>query len=214
MKRILFILIAAIAIVSCDSTSSDVPTQEDGSIAPSNTSSTAIAPSDVSSSPLNATQAEPVEQALSDLNAEGIDSGQIRITLPESVLFDFDEADIRADAQETLSKVAEVIAYYRDAPVQIEGHTDNKGDTAYNQELSERRANAVADYLSDSFDVSRERLETEGLGESQPVAENEKADGSDNPEGRQQNRRVEVVVDAREVTDSEASPDVVDPSGE
>jgi OmpA-OmpF porin, OOP family len=68
-----------------------------------------------------------------------------------------------------------------------EGHTDSQGDDAYNQELSERRAGAVRQYLIETYGIAADRLEAEGFGESRPVADNE------TPEGRQQNRRVELV---------------------
>ena len=196
-------LVVALVVVGCGDGSGEVATTPSG----------AAAPSQVSSEPLARSDAEPVEQALSDLDAQETASGEIRITLPESVLFDFDQADIRADARETLQDVATVLDHYAGAPVTIEGHTDNKGTADYNRDLSERRASAVADELAQAFSIERGRMTTRGLGESQPVAENETASGDDDPEGRQQNRRVEVVVDAREVTDSAAEPEVVDPTG-
>ncbi len=71
--------------------------------------------------------------------------------------------------------------------ISIQGHTDSDGDDAYNKDLSERRAAAVKDYLVETFDIDPDRLQTAGFGESQPVADNS------TPEGKQQNRRVELV---------------------
>ncbi|WP_420454295.1 OmpA family protein [Rubrivirga sp.] len=206
--RLLALALAACVAAGCGG--AEAPEPEAG---PSPEGTGALGPSTVTSSSLDESEGERIAQVISDLGATRTDDGQIRITLPESVLFDFDEADIRPDARATLEDVATVLDHHADAPVTIEGHTDNKGTPAYNRDLSERRASAVADELASAFGVDRGRMTTRGLGESQPVAENESADGSDNPEGRQQNRRVEVIVDAREVTDSEAAPDVVDPSG-
>ncbi|MDP7239531.1 MAG: OmpA family protein, partial [Candidatus Latescibacteria bacterium] len=76
----------------------------------------------------------------------------------------------------------------------IFGHTDSKGSDAYNQKLSEKRALSVKTWLLTNTNISKYLLHTIGLGETQPVAPNEKEDGSDNPEGRAQNRRVEILV--------------------
>jgi outer membrane protein OmpA-like peptidoglycan-associated protein len=64
----------------------------------------------------------------------------------------------------------------------------------YNQDLSERRANAVKTYLVQNFQVNGDRLASKGFGKTQPIASNTKSDGSDDPEGRQKNRRVEVII--------------------
>ncbi len=129
---------------------------------------------------------------LTELKAKEQD-GKILIDLPGDVLFDFDRSDIRADARPVLAKLVEVLAAWPDAPVAIEGHTDAKGSDAYNQALSERRAVSVAAWLA-AQKVARERLATSGLGESKPVVPNVRPDGSDDPEGRQKNRRVTFVI--------------------
>lgn len=77
--------------------------------------------------------------------------------------------------------------------VQISGHTDSKGDEAYNQKLSEERAQAVVDKLIQSG-ISSERMKAKGYGKTMPTAKNKNEDGSDNPEGRQLNRRVELTI--------------------
>ena len=99
-------------------------------------------------------------------------------------------------AQAALKNVADVIREKAKGKgaVTIEGHTDAKGSETYNQKLSERRAESVKNWL-----VAREGLRdvsftTRGLGATKPVASNRKPDGNDDPEGRQKNRRVEIVV--------------------
>jgi outer membrane protein OmpA-like peptidoglycan-associated protein len=134
-----------------------------------------------------------VQQIISDLDAQQTSQG-LQINLPESILFDFDKYDLRVDAQPTLEKVSKLINYYQNAPVEIAGHTDSQGSDAYNQQLSENRADAVKNALVTQFGIDGSRLNARGFGESQPIAANTKSDGSDDPTGRQKNRRVEVVV--------------------
>lgn len=117
------------------------------------------------------------------------------ITLPADVLFDFDKDSIRPDAETALRQLSGVLTKrYANNPLQINGHTDAIADDAYNQDLSERRAASVKRWLSKQDNVAESRMTTQGYGESKPVAPNTKPDGSDNPEGRQRNRRVEVVI--------------------
>lgn len=117
------------------------------------------------------------------------------ITLPADVLFDFDKDTIRPDAEAALRQIQQVIRdRYPGKPIEIRGYTDSKGDDAYNQALSERRATAVQQWLSTQGQVPAAQMTTKGLGEANPVAPNTKADGSDDPQGRQQNRRVEIVI--------------------
>lgn len=134
-----------------------------------------------------------VQGILSELGARRTATG-IVITLPEVVLFDFDKAELRPDARPVLEKIAKVARYYAGAPVRVDGNTDAVGTPAYNRSLSQRRADAVKDWLAASGGVEAGRLQARGLGETQPVAPNQNPDGSDNPAGRQRNRRVEVVV--------------------
>ena len=77
--------------------------------------------------------------------------------------------------------------------VEVRGHTDSKGSDNYNDKLSKQRAAAAIQYLVKEG-IVKDRLQAKGLGESEPAAENEKPDGSDNPEGRQLNRRVEFKI--------------------
>ena len=118
--------------------------------------------------------------------------GEELYTISGSGLFDFDKATIRPDLQEKLDKLIAESPKLKEkgySSVTIVGHTDSVGSEAYNQGLSERRANAVADYLSANADVPRSVFTTSGMGESQPVATNETA------EGRQLNRRVEITIE-------------------
>lgn len=119
---------------------------------------------------------------------------EVRIELPGDVLFDFDQWDIRPDAEPTLRQVAEIIQRYPRAKVAIAGYTDAKGADAYNLQLSARRATSVKAWLVQQGGVEGKRMTTKGRGEAKPVAPNTHPDGSDNPEGRQRNRRVELTV--------------------
>jgi outer membrane protein OmpA-like peptidoglycan-associated protein len=127
-----------------------------------------------------------VDERLDRLGAK-VSGQEIVIRLPGAILFDFDRADLRADAERTLAEVAEVLTAYADRPARIEGHTDSIASEAYNQELSERRAEAVRAWLV-ARGVSPARLSAVGHGESRPVADNASA------AGRQINRRVEIVI--------------------
>ena len=135
---------------------------------------------------------EKAQATLTQLGARQ-QGDQIIVTLPGDVLFDFDKSDIRADARPVLSQLAQVLVAMPDAPVAILGHTDAKGSEDYNQGLSEGRADSVGSWLGD-LGVDSDRMTAEGRGEAEPVAPNQHADGSDDPEGRQQNRRVEFII--------------------
>lgn len=113
---------------------------------------------------------------------------EVVVELPADVLFDFDKADIRPDAAGALAQLATVLRGYPNGKARLEGHTDAKGDDAYNQRLSERRAAAVERWLVDREGIDGGRLATRGWGESRPVASN------DTDAGRQKNRRVEVII--------------------
>jgi len=109
------------------------------------------------------------------------------VSLPNDITFATDSYAVRPGLQADLAKVADSLQRYPDTSVQVVGHTDSDGDAAYNQSLSERRANAVADQIQ-ANGVGYHRLQTLGRGEDQPVASNL------TPEGKAQNRRVEIVV--------------------
>jgi outer membrane protein OmpA-like peptidoglycan-associated protein len=119
---------------------------------------------------------------------------EIRIELAADVLFDFDKADLRPAAQKTLHQAAGIIQVKAKGAVRIEGHTDSKGNDAYNQKLSERRAASVKAWFIDKEGLGNVQFTSQGFGAKKPVASNTKPDGSDDPDGRQKNRRVEIVL--------------------
>lgn len=121
---------------------------------------------------------------------------EVRIELAADVLFDFDKATLLPKAEDTLKKAAEFIGQRAKGIVRIEGHTDSKGDDVYNQKLSERRADSVRKWFAKNG-LARLRFSSKGLGETRPVAPNTKPDGADDPEGRQKNRRVEIVINKK-----------------
>jgi outer membrane protein OmpA-like peptidoglycan-associated protein len=115
-----------------------------------------------------------------------------RMRVGSEVLFDFDKATLRPEALPALNYVAQVVQQ-TGKPVTVEGHTDAIGTDAYNMRLSEQRA------LTVRFEIGRRMalalpIEARGLGKSAPIADNQYPDGTDNPTGRQLNRRVEIVV--------------------
>jgi outer membrane protein OmpA-like peptidoglycan-associated protein len=133
-----------------------------------------------------------LEANLKELGAK-VTEREIRMTLSADVLFDFDKADLKPVAVDSLRKVAEVLNAFK-GPIAVEGHTDGKGTDAYNQPLSERRANSVKDWFVKNASVPASRIAAKGYGKTKPVGPNAKPDGSDDPDGRQKNRRVEIVV--------------------
>jgi len=127
------------------------------------------------------------EQQRHDLEIERLKDDSLKIDISNEVSFDFDRAGLKHAFTPTLRKVAGVLNKYNRTVVHVIGHTDSTGSEAYNMGLSQRRADSVADYLYGQG-VSRDRLRTEGRGESEPRATNE------TEAGRQLNRRVEIIV--------------------
>jgi outer membrane protein OmpA-like peptidoglycan-associated protein len=115
------------------------------------------------------------------------------LTVQNDVLFDFDKAELRPEAAEALGRVADIIRQRRPRAVLVVGHTDSVGGDDYNDQLSRRRAEAVRSWLA-ANGGGLPPLRAEGRGEGEPVAPNSQ-DGRDNPEGRQKNRRVEVLLE-------------------
>jgi outer membrane protein OmpA-like peptidoglycan-associated protein len=103
------------------------------------------------------------------------------------VLFDTGKHTLRSLAREKLAKISGIVLAYPALTLGIEGNTDSVGSDAYNQGLSERRAEAVRSYLAQQG-VPESSMTAKGLGKTQPIASNSTA------EGRQQNRRVELIV--------------------
>lgn len=133
--------------------------------------------------------AEDDKGATSTASQEVMISEEQTMSIAAHVLFDFDKSALRPDAVDVLSPLLQAMQSDSQLKAVIVGHTDNIGSEQYNLGLSERRAQAVADYLMEGG-IGAERLNVEGRGETEPVATN------DTPEGRQENRRVDIVVSA------------------
>lgn len=119
---------------------------------------------------------------------------EVRIELAADVLFDFDKADLLPKAEQTLTQAAGIIRDKAKGKVSINGYTDAKGSDAHNQPLSERRAAAVETWFKTKGNLKSIPFVTQGFGSKNPVAPNKKPDGSDDPDGRQKNRRVEIII--------------------
>jgi outer membrane protein OmpA-like peptidoglycan-associated protein len=135
-------------------------------------------------------QAEDLQRDMQNAKVERVGEG-IKITFDSGILFDTNKSDLRPASATEIQKMAAVLQKYPDTNVIIEGHTDNSGSDAINQPLSERRAQAVANYTT-AQGVDASRITTKGYGSSQPVADNTTV------EGKQANRRVEVAIFANE----------------
>jgi outer membrane protein OmpA-like peptidoglycan-associated protein len=109
------------------------------------------------------------------------------LNIPSGITFAYDSADVQPQFQRTLDQVASTLAQYNETYIDVYGHTDSTGSDAYNQDLSERRATSVADYLA-GHGVQTARIGTRGYGETQPIAAN------DTDAGRAANRRVEIKI--------------------
>jgi outer membrane protein OmpA-like peptidoglycan-associated protein len=116
------------------------------------------------------------------------------VELATDTLFEFDKAELGATAIPNLQRVADMIRSGGTGTVTTTGHTDSKGDDAYNQALSQRRAQAVATWLRQQQGTAGRTFSVIGKGETVPVTSNTNPDGSDNPEGRARNRRVQVDI--------------------
>ena len=110
-----------------------------------------------------------------------------------NIEFEYNKADLRGNAFRILDRVIEILEKYSKYKVRVEGHTDNIGPEDYNIRLSSKRAESVYEYFVDNG-IEKARLTTKGLGFSRPIAQNANEDGSDNPEGRAKNRRVEFLL--------------------
>ncbi|MDH5649387.1 MAG: OmpA family protein [Gammaproteobacteria bacterium] len=111
----------------------------------------------------------------------------INLVMPGNITFQSDGSDINANFYNVLDSVALVVQEYNKTIIVISGHTDSTGSDSYNQQLSQRRASSVGAYLK-TRKVNENRMDIVGFGESHPVASN------DTPEGRAQNRRVELTL--------------------
>jgi outer membrane protein OmpA-like peptidoglycan-associated protein len=131
-------------------------------------------------------QAEELERELENAQVSRVGEG-IAVTFDSGILFPYDSAELTSEARYNLRKLADSLQGEPGTDVMIVGHTDSDGSDSYNRELSERRGRSAEDSLV-SFGVASSRLVSRGRGEAEPIASN------DTPEGRQQNRRVELAI--------------------
>jgi outer membrane protein OmpA-like peptidoglycan-associated protein len=131
-------------------------------------------------------QAKELDQSIAGAKVERVGEG-IQVTFDSGLLFDFDSDRIRPEAAKNFQELARSLNKFGNSNLLIVGHTDSQGDDAYNQALSQRRANAASAYLQ-SQGVPTSRISTSGRGESEPIATN------DTEAGKQLNRRVEVAI--------------------
>jgi outer membrane protein OmpA-like peptidoglycan-associated protein len=133
-------------------------------------------------------QARELQQSIGTAGAGVVNTGsELIVTLPEAVTFDFNSAAVRPSLLGPLAEVSRSLQNYPNTTIQVIGHTDNVGTAAVNQRLSEQRAAAVANVLI-SNGTPAWRIRTFGRGFNQPIASNA------TPEGRAQNRRVEIII--------------------
>jgi outer membrane protein OmpA-like peptidoglycan-associated protein len=135
-------------------------------------------------------QAAEMQTDLQGAKIERVGEG-IKITFDSGILFDVNKATLRDEAKKNLDKLAVILNKYPDTNILIEGHTDATGSDELNLQLSRDRSGAVANYIA-ALGVDPTRVTTMGYGKSQPIATN------DTPEGRQQNRRVELAIMAND----------------
>ncbi len=186
-------IIAAMLLAAC---SSEAPLSADDDAAPAATPETAPAAADrVTAGTTGAMTGQVSDLAgdVSGLDVRVTDLGTI-IDLPADALFEFDKADLTPAAEDELRKAAELIRTAPAGAIQVTGHTDAKGDDAYNQRLSEARARAVADWFDRQVGVRQREFTISGKGETAPIAPNTTPEGKDDPAGRTRNRRVEVIL--------------------
>lgn len=135
-------------------------------------------------------QAEDLQDRLPNAVVERVGEG-IHITFDSGILFDVNRADLRAAGEGNLGDLARSLEDYEGTDVLVVGHTDSTGEAAYNQGLSERRADAARNYLIGAG-LEAGRVTAVGMGETEPV------DTNDTESGRQENRRVEIAIFADE----------------
>jgi outer membrane protein OmpA-like peptidoglycan-associated protein len=135
-------------------------------------------------------QAKELAQNIPGAKVERVGEG-IAVTFESGLLYDFDSDIVKSEARKNLRTLAQSLDKYPGSDILVVGHTDAVGPAPYNLSLSERRASAAADYLV-LQGVSRTRVSTRGMGETDPIAVN------DTERGRELNRRVEVAIYASE----------------
>ena len=127
---------------------------------------------------------------------QALQSGRsLSMNLSGDVLFDYDKAALKPEAEQALKKVAVVLSQFPESKVTVEGYTDSKGTKSSNMQLSRERAQSVKDWLVKNGNVLAANILTKGFGEDYAIAPNKNQDGSDNPLGRALNRRVSIIVE-------------------
>jgi outer membrane protein OmpA-like peptidoglycan-associated protein len=116
------------------------------------------------------------------------DKEQVKLELPDTLLFDYNKSELKAEAKEVLDEISGELKKIESTSVQINGHTDNRGNEKYNLALSDRRAKEVEKYFKNKGYLEHINFSTKGFGESSPAAAN------DTEENRQKNRRVEIII--------------------
>lgn len=139
-------------------------------------------------------KAEEINEELDGVTIQRVEEG-IAVSFDSGILFSFDSSNLRSTAQENLEKLSEILNRDDETILMVVGHTDSTGDEMYNMRLSERRAQSAANYMI-SQGLAESRVQTEGRGETEPIASNS------SEEGQQENRRVEVAI--------YASPEYID----
>jgi len=142
-------------------------------------------------------QAEEMKKAIPDAEVVRVGEG-IVIEFNSKILFGFDQSGLTTDARTNLDKLLAILQKYPDTNIEVQGHTDSKGTTRYNQKLSEDRASTVSYYLSGKG-ITISRLTIHGFGETSPKYTN------DTDDGQAQNRRVEFLVSANEKMKADAA---------
>jgi outer membrane protein OmpA-like peptidoglycan-associated protein len=142
-------------------------------------------------------QAEEMKKTIPDAEVVRVGEG-IVIEFNSKILFGFDQSGLTTDARTNLSKLLAILQKYPDTNIEVQGHTDSKGTTRYNQKLSEERASTVSYYLSGNG-ITTSRLTIIGFGETLPRYTN------DTDDGQSQNRRVDFLISANEKMKAEAA---------
>ena len=142
-------------------------------------------------------QAEEIKKEIPDAEVVRVAEG-IVIEFKSQILFGFDQSNLTSAAKANLDKLVAILQKYPDTNIEVQGHTDSKGTTRYNQQLSEERASTVSYYLSGNG-ITTSRLTIIGFGETLPRYTN------DTDDGQSQNRRVDFLISANEKMKAEAA---------
>ncbi|MGA7613603.1 MAG: OmpA family protein [Thermoanaerobaculia bacterium] len=209
MKRFFAIAIVALFVVACSSTSGNEKTKKGAVIgAATGAAAGAVIGNQNGSAKKGAAvgavvggavgaaighrmdQQEKELKQIPNVEVQRPSQDEIKVVVANDILFPFDSAELTPSSKSSLRDMANVFEKYPGTTIKVQGYTDSIGTASYNQSLSERRALAVKDYLTQQG-VTADRIQAIGYGESDPVASNA------TPAGRQENRRVELAVKAQ-----------------